>query len=99
MNLDELVYSGLDRGDGRDARGRAPESGPGRRGGSPLQACALRPVTEDNCVAVRRGGEQSEGERSVRRMTNAIRPDVAVSLRPSGEAPTESDREDRRRSP
>jgi hypothetical protein len=38
----------------------APESVRGRRGGSPLQAYALRPVTERNCVAARRGGEQRE---------------------------------------
>ena len=38
----------------------APESVRGRRGVSPLQAYALRPVTERNCVAARRGGEQRE---------------------------------------
>jgi multicomponent Na+:H+ antiporter subunit D len=32
----------------------------GQRGVSPLQACLLRPVTERNCVAARRGGEQRE---------------------------------------
>ena len=32
----------------------------GQRGGSPPQAYALRPVTDCNCVAVRRGGEQQE---------------------------------------
>src|SRR6266540_1598471 len=38
----------------------APESASGRRGESPLQANALRPVTDCNCVAARRGGEQQE---------------------------------------
>jgi hypothetical protein len=32
----------------------------GRKGVSPFQVYALRPVTEGNCVAVRRGGEQLE---------------------------------------
>ena len=41
-------------------RTRAPASERGQRGASPLQANALRPVTESNCVAVRRGGEQLE---------------------------------------
>jgi len=39
---------------------RAPASVRGQRGGSPLQAYALRPVTDCNCVAARRGGEQQE---------------------------------------
>jgi hypothetical protein len=39
---------------------RAPESASGRRGESPLQADALRPVTECNCDAAMRGGEQQE---------------------------------------
>ena len=43
-----------------DGRARAPESARGLRGVSPLQAYALRPVTNPNCVAVRRGGEQGE---------------------------------------
>ena len=38
----------------------APESAFGQRGGSPLQARPLRPVTDCHCVAVRRGGEQQE---------------------------------------
>ncbi len=38
----------------------APESARGQRGARPLQAYALRPVTECNCVAKRRGGEQQE---------------------------------------
>src|SRR5437588_8428068 len=39
---------------------RAPVSAHVQRGESPLQAYALRPVTEGNCVAARRGGEQPE---------------------------------------
>ena len=39
---------------------RAPESVRDQRGESPLQACALRPVTDRNRVAARRGGEQRE---------------------------------------
>jgi hypothetical protein len=39
---------------------RAPESVLDRRGESPLQAYALRPVTDCNCVAAMRGGEQQE---------------------------------------
>src|SRR6185295_17476800 len=39
---------------------RAPVSALVQRGANPLQANALRPGTKDNCVAARRGGEQSE---------------------------------------
>ena len=45
---------------GEDACARAPESASGQRGESPLQANALRPVTECNCDAAMRGGEQQE---------------------------------------
>jgi hypothetical protein len=38
----------------------APESASGRRGESPLQAYALRPVTECNCDTAMCGGEQQE---------------------------------------
>ena len=55
-------------------RTRAPESASGQRGESPLQANALRPVTECNCVAAMRGGEQQEVNDPVRRITNSIRP-------------------------
>jgi hypothetical protein len=44
----------------RESGNRAPESAFGQRGGSPLQVRPLRPVTDCNCVAVRRGGEQQE---------------------------------------
>ena len=43
-----------------NADSSAPESVFDRRGGSPLQVYALRPVTDCNCVAARRGGEQQE---------------------------------------
>jgi hypothetical protein len=47
----------------------------------------LNIVTERNCVVARRGGEQREGERPVRRiMTNSIRPVVVASLLGNGEA-------------
>ena len=39
----------------------ARASVPGQSGASPLQACALRPVPDCNCVVARRGGEQQEG--------------------------------------
>ncbi len=48
----------------RDARGRASVRVSGGKGGSPFQACPLRPVTDCNCVAVRRGGEQREVKKS-----------------------------------
>ena len=38
----------------------APESASSQRGESPLQVNALRPVTECNCDAAMRGGEQQE---------------------------------------
>ena len=44
----------------------APVSVFGLRGGSPLQACTLRPVIEGNCVLMRGGGKQPEmNEQSV----------------------------------
>jgi hypothetical protein len=50
----------------RDACASASVSGFGRRGASPLQAVALRPVTDRHCVAARRGGEPREvSDRSV----------------------------------
>src|SRR5215468_10553670 len=45
---------------GRNAHDGAPESASGQRGESPLQAYVLRPVSDCNCVAARRGGEQQE---------------------------------------
>ncbi len=48
--------------DSGQARMSAPESVRGRRGGSPLQAYALRPVTDPESFrdTARRGGEQRE---------------------------------------
>ena len=34
-----------------------PVSEHGQKGVSPFQACALRPVTDGNCVAARQGGK------------------------------------------
>jgi len=45
---------------GVNAWASAPESASSQRGASPLQANALRPVTECNCDAAMRGGEQQE---------------------------------------
>jgi len=59
------------------------------RGGSPRRACALRPVTEVNCVAARRGGEQTEVNDQPETKVNPIRPTRAASLLPKGEAQTE----------
>jgi hypothetical protein len=42
------------------ARPSAPVSVLNQRGASPLQVYLLRPVTDCNCVVVRRGGEQQE---------------------------------------
>src|SRR6266404_5605153 len=51
----------------RKAVACAPESTRRQRGASPLQVYALRPETECNCVAKRRGGEQQEvNDQSVR---------------------------------
>jgi hypothetical protein len=44
----------------RDACARASERALCQRGASPLQAYALRPVVDRNCVAARRGGKQQE---------------------------------------
>jgi hypothetical protein len=64
----------------------------GRRGESPLQARALRPVTESNCVAARRGGKQLEvNEQSVTQV-NSIRPCRPASLLVNGEARTDASR-------
>jgi hypothetical protein len=60
----------------------------GRRGESPLQAYALRSVTERNCVTARWGGEQREVKNQSVELTNAIRPIVAASLLINGEART-----------
>jgi hypothetical protein len=45
-----------------------------------------RPVTDGNCVAARRGGEQPEVNDQSVTQVNSIRPSVVVSLRVNGEA-------------
>jgi hypothetical protein len=65
---------------------RASASVLGRRGVSPLQARAHRPVTEGNCVAARRGGEQPEVNFQSATQVNSIRPCRLASLRIQGEA-------------
>ena len=55
-----LVRNSSEKKDSRQAGMNAPRSVHGQRGDSPLQADALRPVTERNCVAARWGGEQRE---------------------------------------
>ena len=67
---------------------RASASVFGPRGVSPLQARALRPVTEGNCVAARRGGEQPEVNAQSATKVNSIRPCRSASLRIQGEAQT-----------
>ena len=47
---------------------------------------AINLVAEGNCVAARRGGGATRGERPVRRITNPIRRGVAASLLIYGEA-------------
>ena len=70
----------------------APASVSGLRGGSPLQADALRPVSESNCVLVKGGGKQlEENDQSVTRV-NSIRPGCLASLLGTGEAQTDAGR-------
>jgi len=54
IDVSQIVYPGV------NAWASAPESASSQRGASPLQANALRPVTECNCDAAMRGGEQQE---------------------------------------
>jgi hypothetical protein len=65
---------------------------PGQRGESPLQVDALRPVTEGNCVAARRGGKQPEVNDQSATQVNSIRPARAASLLANGEAQTGANR-------
>jgi hypothetical protein len=60
INRSSLPLSRKMQRTGKAACPSAPVSVFGPRGASPLQACTLRPVTERNCVAARRGGEQRE---------------------------------------
>src|SRR4029434_1952739 len=67
-------------------RTRAPESASGQRGESPLQAGALRPVTDSNCDAAMRGGEQLEvNDQSVGQRTRFGQV-TSASLRVNSEA-------------
>jgi hypothetical protein len=70
----------------------ASASVPGQRGASPLQVDVLRPVTEGNCVAARRGGEQPEVNDQSATRVNSIRPSRAASLPTNGEAQTGASR-------
>jgi len=73
-------------GTGEGAGPSALESAIRQRGESPLRARALRPVTEGNCVAARRGGEQPEVNGQSAGKPNAIRPETVASLLGKGEA-------------
>ena len=64
----------------------------GRRGASPLQVYVLRPVTESNCVVVRRGGKQLEVNDQSVTVVNSIRPGCLASLPSYGEAQTDERR-------
>ena len=60
----------------------------GQGGASPPQVDALRPVTDGNRVAARRGGKQPEVNGQSATKVNSIRPSRAVSLQAKGEAQT-----------
>ena len=60
----------------------------GQGGASPFQAYALRPVTEGNCVAARRGGKQPEVNDQSVTQVNSIRPCQSASRLVNGEAQT-----------
>src|SRR5690242_10491199 len=60
---------------------RAPAKARHSRGESPRRVRALGPVTEGNCVAARRGGEQLEVNRRSATRVNPIRPTRAANLR------------------
>ena len=64
----------------------------GQRGVSPLQVNALRPVSESNCVVVRRGGKQLEENDQSVTVVNSIRPGCLASLPSYGEAQTDESR-------
>jgi hypothetical protein len=80
---------------GLEARASASERVRDLSGASPLRAYVLRPVTEGNCVATRRGGEQPEVNGQSATQTsgtlvevNSIRQGVLASLLANGEAQT-----------
>src|SRR5512135_944100 len=60
----------------------------GQGGASPPQVDALRPVTDGNRVAARRGGKQPEVNGQSATKVNSIRPSRAASLQAKGEAQT-----------
>ena len=60
----------------------------GQGGASPPQVDALRPVTDGNRVAARRGGKQPEVNRQSATQVNSIRPSRATSLQSNGEVQT-----------
>src|SRR3954453_20490966 len=64
----------------------------GQGGASPPQVDALRPVTDGNRVAARRGGKQPEVNGQSATQVNSIRPPRVASLQANGEAQTGSSR-------
>ena len=77
---------------GQASSGSTPVGVSGLRGGSPLQADALRPVSESNCVLVKGGGKQLEENDQSVTFVNSIRPGCLASLLPIGEAQTDAGR-------
>ena len=72
----------------RTADPSVPVSVSGLRGGSPLQADALRPVSDGNCVLVTGGGKQPEENDQSVTQVNSIQPVCLASLLGTGEAQT-----------
>jgi hypothetical protein len=64
----------------------------GQGGASPPQVDALRPVTDGNRVAARRGGKQPEVNGQSATKVNSIRPSRVASLQAKGEAQTGASR-------
>jgi hypothetical protein len=64
----------------------------GQGGASPPQVDALRPVTDGNRVAARRGGKQPEVNGQSATKVNSIRPSRSASLQAKGEAQTGASR-------
>ncbi len=72
----------------RTADPSVPVSVSGSRGGSPLQADALRPVSDGHCVLTTGGGKQPEENDHSVTQVNSIRPGCLASLLGNGEAQT-----------
>ena len=72
----------------RTADPSVPVSVSGSRGASPLQADALRPVSDGNCVLATGGGKQPEENDQSVTQVNSIRPGCLASLLGNGEAQT-----------